>query len=57
MADADHGYFRYLPQIKTPLPGEGHRVEPFLLRDLAVDRTNQVWCSDNQPKLPTGEGR
>ena len=24
----------------------GHRVYPYLLRDLAVDRPNQVWCAD-----------
>ena len=45
------------PQIKTSLPGVGHRVDPYLLRGLTVDRANQVWCSDNQPKLPTDEGR
>lgn len=55
-ADADYGYFLHFPQNKTSLPGVDHRVDPYLLRDLTVDRANQVWCSDNQPKLPADEG-
>ena len=34
------------PRKKTSLPGVGHRVYPYLLRDLTVQRANQVWCSD-----------
>ena len=34
------------PQKKTSLPGVGHRVYPYLLRGLTVERANQVWCSD-----------
>ena len=27
-------------------PGRGHKIYPYLLRNLAVTRTNQVWASD-----------
>ena len=32
------------PNTSTPHPE--HRVYPYLLRDLAIVRPNQVWCSD-----------
>jgi len=33
---------------KTSIPGAGsaHRVYPYLLRDLAIERPNQVWAAD-----------
>ncbi|MBA3324101.1 MAG: IS3 family transposase [Rhodobacteraceae bacterium] len=31
---------------KTSKPGPGHRIYPYLLRNLAVTRPNQVWASD-----------
>lgn len=34
------------PKPKTSLGNKEHRVYPYLLRDLAIDRPNQVWCSD-----------
>jgi putative transposase len=27
-------------------PGEGHRKYPYLLRDLEIERPDQVWCAD-----------
>jgi putative transposase len=30
----------------TSLPHPEHRIYPYLLRDLAIVRPNQVWCSD-----------
>jgi putative transposase len=30
----------------TPKPCPGHRIYPYLLRGLAVERPNQVWCMD-----------
>ena len=32
------------PRTAIPLPE--HRIYPYLLRNLVVDRTNQVWCAD-----------
>jgi putative transposase len=32
------------PKTSTPCPE--HKVYPYLLRDLAIDRPNQVWCAD-----------
>jgi putative transposase len=32
------------PRTSTPRPE--HRVFPYLLRDLVIDRPNQVWCAD-----------
>jgi len=34
------------PKRKTTIPYMGHRVYPYLLRGLTIDRANQVWCSD-----------
>jgi putative transposase len=34
------------PKRRTSLPGDGHRIYPYLLRDLSIERPNQVWCTD-----------
>lgn len=31
---------------RTTIPSTQHRVYPYLLRDLVVERPNQVWCAD-----------
>ena len=31
---------------RTTVPHPEHRVFPYLLRDLVVERPNQVWCTD-----------
>ncbi len=31
---------------RTSLPHPAHPVFPYLLRDLAIERPNQVWCAD-----------
>ena len=31
---------------RTTIPSADHEIHPYLLRDLAVDRPNQVWCTD-----------
>jgi len=31
---------------RTSIPDDGHRKHPYLLRDLAVERPDQVWCTD-----------
>lgn len=31
---------------RTSIPNSEHRVYPYLLRDLTIDRPNQVWCTD-----------
>ena len=31
---------------RTSAPNPQHRVYPYLLRDLAIDRPDQVWCAD-----------
>jgi putative transposase len=31
---------------KTSVPHPEHRIYPYLLRDLMIDRPNQVWCAD-----------
>ena len=33
-------------QRRTSVPVPGHRKYPYLLRDLKVERPNQVWCAD-----------
>ena len=34
------------PKRRTTLQNAGHQVYPYLLRDLKIERPNQVWCSD-----------
>ena len=34
------------PGRKTTIPVVGHKVYPYLLRGLTIDRPDQVWCSD-----------
>jgi putative transposase len=34
------------PQPFTSKPAPGHRIYPYLLRDLQVNRAHQVWCAD-----------
>jgi putative transposase len=34
------------PKPRTTRPAPGHKIYPYLLRDLVVDRPNQVWASD-----------
>jgi putative transposase len=31
---------------RTTVPAEDREVHPYLLRDLVIDRPNQVWCAD-----------
>ena len=31
---------------RTSEPHPGHKIYPYLLRKLAIDRPNQVWCAD-----------
>ena len=34
------------PKPRTSVSNHEHRIYPYLLRDLIIDRPNQVWCSD-----------
>jgi len=34
------------PKRRTTLQNAGHKVYPYLLRGLAIERPNQVWCTD-----------
>jgi len=34
------------PKPKTTVPGEGHKIYPYLLKNMVVDRPNQVWAAD-----------
>ena len=34
------------PRPRTTVPHPEHRVSPYLLRDLVIERPNQVWCAD-----------
>ena len=34
------------PKPNTSRPKPGHPMYPYLLRDLRVERVNQVWCTD-----------
>jgi len=34
------------PKRRTSSPGAGHKVYPYLLRELSIERPNQVWAAD-----------
>ena len=34
------------PKPRTSQPGKGHKIYPYLLRGLRIERANQVWASD-----------
>ena len=34
------------PRRRTSQPGKGHKIYPYLLRDLSIERANQAWASD-----------
>ena len=34
------------PRCRTSQPGKGHKIYPYLLRDLSIERANQVWATD-----------
>lgn len=40
------GLWAIYPKPRTSQPGKGHKVYPYLLRGLKIERSNQVWASD-----------
>ena len=47
------------PRRRTSQPGKGHKIYPYLLRDLSIERANQAWASDSAGGLlhePDGQG-
>ena len=30
---------------RTSIPAKGHKLYPYLLRDVGIERPNQVWCA------------
>jgi len=34
------------PRQRTSQPGKGHKIYPYLLRELSIERANQVWATD-----------
>jgi len=43
------------PKPRTTRPAPGHKVFPYLLRGLTIERPNQVWCADIT-YIPIGRG-
>ena len=43
------------PSPNTSKKASGHKIYPYLLRGLSIDRPNQVWCSDiTYIRMPKG---
>lgn len=40
------GIIALYPKKKTSVVNPAHKIYPYLLRDLTIDRPNQVWCTD-----------
>ena len=34
------------PKPRTTKPAPGHKIYPYLLRDLTIERPNHVWAAD-----------
>ena len=34
------------PEPRLTIPGKGHKIYPYLLRDLDIEHPGHVWCSD-----------
>jgi putative transposase len=43
------------PKPRTTKPAPGHKIFPYLLRNLVIERTNQVWAADIT-YIPIGRG-
>jgi putative transposase len=43
------------PQPRTSKPAPGHRIDPYLLRDVTIERANHVWAADIT-YIPIGRG-
>jgi putative transposase len=43
------------PKPRTSKPAPGHKIFPYLLRGLVIERPNQVWCADIT-YIPIGRG-
>ncbi|CAN5822655.1 hypothetical protein BH24BAC1_BH24BAC1_38140 [soil metagenome] len=44
------------PKPNTSKPMQGHKIYPYLLRDLKIDRVNQVWAPDPMTYIPMPTG-
>ena len=45
-ADGENGHCGAVPQAQYEQAASAHKVYPYLLRHLAIERTNQVWATD-----------
>ena len=41
---------------RTSLPGKGHRIYPYLLSNVVIERPNQVWATDITYSTPSQRG-
>ena len=46
LLDLPRSTFYHMPKRNLSLPAQAHKVYPYLLKDLVIDRPNQVWATD-----------
>jgi transposase InsO family protein len=44
--DEEFGHEAIWCKPRTSIPDDGHRKYPYLLRNLPIERSDQVWCAD-----------
>ena len=46
-SDGSHKSAAHVVRLRAEHMLKGHKIYPYLLRGLRVDRPNQVWCADS----------
>ncbi len=51
------GLVSVAPSPNTSKANKSHKIYPYLLKDLEINRPNQVWCTDLTYSVPGVQGK